>query len=148
MKSMDTNVLLYAINKDCPEHQRCASLVRHALEEPETWIIADQVWFELYRLLRSSTVLDAPLSAAEAAVTIAWYRNKSGWLHCAWDTGMMRTLEGFWGRESFPARRSFDLVLAVTLAHSGVKELHTRNTKDFEPYGLFALANPLATTAP
>ena len=83
MKSMDINVLLYAINRDCPEHQVCASLVRRALGEPESWIIADQVWFELYRLLRNTAVLARPLSGSQAAATVSWYRNKSGWLHCS-----------------------------------------------------------------
>ena len=57
---------------------------------------------------------------------------------------MMRMLEGYWEQESFPARRSFDLVLAVTLANSGVKEFHTRNAKDFELFDFFNLGNPLA----
>ena len=143
MKSMDTNVLLYAINKDCPEHDRCASLVRQALGEAESWVIADQVWFELYRLLRNPAVLSNPLDASDAAATIAWYRNKSGWLHCAWDIGMMGQLEGIWNNDSFPARRSFDLVLAITLKSNGVKEFHTRNTKDFEDAGFLSLVNPI-----
>ncbi len=138
MKSMDTNVLLYAINKDCAEHETCSALVRHALGEAEAWIIADQVWFELYRLLRNPQVLKQPLGAGEAADAVSWYRNKSGWLHCAWDTGMMGQLDGFWKEASFPPRRTFDLVLALTLKTSGVKEFHTRNTKDFDDLGFLA----------
>jgi toxin-antitoxin system PIN domain toxin len=144
MKSLDTNILLYAINKDCPEHTACSDLVRHALGEPEAWIIADQVWFELYRLLRNPRVLSQPLEAPDAAAAVSWYRNKSGWLHCSWDIGMFGQLEGFWKAGSFPARRSFDLVLATTLKNNGVKEFHTRNTKDFEAFDFFTLVNPLA----
>ncbi|MDP3176585.1 MAG: hypothetical protein Q8M76_01695, partial [Spirochaetaceae bacterium] len=105
MKSLDTNILLYAINKDCREHAMCASLVRQALGEPESWIIADQVWFELYRLLRNPAVLPHHLGAGDAAAAVHWYRNKSGWLHCAWETGMMEQLEGVWKDSSFAARR-------------------------------------------
>ncbi len=143
MKSLDTNVLLYSINKDCPEHESCASLIYHALGEPESWIIADQVWFELYRLLRNPAVLPHPLGAEDAATTVYWYRNKSGWLHCAWETNMIGQLEGFWRNPSFPARRSFDLILAITLKNNGVKEFYTRNTKDFESYDFFTIVNPL-----
>jgi uncharacterized protein len=144
MKSMDTNVLLYGINKDCPEHQACSSLVRQALATPESWIIADQVWFELYRLLRNPAVLAHPLGGAQAAATISWYRNRSGWLHCSWEIGMMPMLEAYWIRDSFPPGRTFDLVLAVTLENNGVKELHTRNTKDFELVDSFTVINPMA----
>ncbi len=53
MNSIDTNVFLYAVNTDCPEYQPCRKLIETALESPEAWIISDQVWFELYRLMRS-----------------------------------------------------------------------------------------------
>jgi uncharacterized protein len=142
MKSLDTNILLYAINKDCPEHKACSDLVRHALGEPESWIIADQVWFELYRLLRNPAVLSQPLAAPDAATSVAWYRNKSGWLHCAWETSMSGQLEGLWKDDSLPARRSFDLVLAITLKNSGVRQFYTRNTKDFEAFDFFAVVDP------
>lgn len=143
MKSMDTNILLYALNRDCAEHAACLALVRHALDEPEAWIVADQVWFELYRLLRNGSVLKHPLTAAEAAAAVRWYRDRSGWLHCAWETGMMRQLGDLWGATPFPARRTFDAVLAVTLAHNGVREFYTRNTKDFEGYSAFRAISPL-----
>ncbi|MFA6504853.1 MAG: PIN domain-containing protein [Treponemataceae bacterium] len=143
MKSLDTNLLLYAINEDCPEHENCAALVRDALSENESWIIADQVWFELYRLLRNPAVLAKPLNASEAADTVAWYRQKSGWLHCAWECDLMPRLTELWKLESFPARRSFDLVLAVTLRANGVKQFYTRNPKDFDDLGFFTVTNPL-----
>lgn len=144
MKSLDTNVLLYAINKDCPEHKACASVVEQALKEPESWIIADQVWFELYRLLRNPAVLSHHLGAVDAAAAVYWYRNKTGWLHCAWEIDMMEQVEKVWKDASFAARRNFDLVLAVTLKNSYVKEFYTRNVKDFEAFGFFTLVNPLA----
>jgi toxin-antitoxin system PIN domain toxin len=144
MKSLDTNILLYAINKDCPEHKACSDLIRYALGEPESWIIADQVWFELYRMLRNPAVLSHPLSASDAAASVAWYRNKSGWLHCAWETGMIGQLESIWKDATFPARRSFDLVLALTLKNNRVNQFYTRNTKDFDDFGFFSVMNPLA----
>ena len=70
MKSLDTNILLYSINTDCSEHAICRQLVDKALSEKDSWIVADQVWFELYRLLRNSVVLQNPLTASQAAKTI------------------------------------------------------------------------------
>lgn len=51
MKSLDTNMLLYAINVDCAEHEPARDLVDRALSESDEWIVADQVYFELYGLL-------------------------------------------------------------------------------------------------
>lgn len=143
MKSLDTNVLLYALNADCPEHPRARALIDRTLETPDEWIVAEQVYFELYRLLRNPAVLAAPLPATEAAKTIAWFRDRSGWLHCAYEPGMMNDVSEWWTRDSFHGRATFDLVLGVTLAANGVQELFTRNIHDFLPFGLFALHNPI-----
>ena len=143
MKSLDTNIMLYSINSDCSEHNICRQLVDKALQEKESWIIAEQVWFELYRLLRNSTVLQSPLSASRAADTINWYREKSGWLQCAWEPDMMKDLKSQWEEEDFPARRSFDIILAVTLKTHGVKDFYTQNNKDFDNLEFFNVINPL-----
>ncbi len=143
MNSIDTNIFLYAINIDCPEHKKAAQLIQGALEKPEQWIIADQVWFELYRHLRDPSVLSKPLSAERAATAIEWYRQNSGLLSCAWEPDMMHKLLPFWKKETTPPRNSFDLVLAITLVAHGVDTFYTRNTKDFEAFGLFSLKNPI-----
>jgi predicted nucleic acid-binding protein len=144
LQSMDTNILLYAINADCPEHTVCADFVKTALDRGDEWIVADQVWFELYRLLRNPIVLSKPLSSGEAADTVAWYRNTTGWQHCAWEPRMMAMLASRWALDSFPVRRSFDLILAITLKEHGIEVFHTRNTKDFEGLNYFRVVNPLA----
>jgi len=143
LKSLDTNILLYSINSDCPEYLLCRQLVDKALNEKESWIIADQVWFELYRLLRNPVVLQNPLTATQAAETINWYREKSGWLKCAWEPDMMKELYPIWNKEYFSAKKSFDAVLAVSLKAHGVKDFYTRNIKDFENFNFFSVINPL-----
>jgi predicted nucleic acid-binding protein len=143
VNSIDTNILLYAVNRDCPEHKAGMELVQHALKEPRSWIIADQVWFELYRLLRNPIVLTKPLGADAAADTIEWYRQHSGWLTCAWEPDMMRDILPHLKNKTFAAQNTFDLVLAITLASHGVEVLYTRNTRDFEALGLFDLRNPI-----
>jgi hypothetical protein len=44
----------------------------------------------------------------------------------------------------FPARQTFDLLLAVTLHRNGVNTFYTRNVADFEGYGWFKVIDPLA----
>lgn len=143
MNSLDTNILLYAINSDCIEYKACNALVEQALCEPENWIIADQVWFELYRLLRNPAVLEKPLTASQATDCIKWYRESSLWLQCAWEPEFMKDLYAFLGNNSFPARNSFDLKLAITLKRHGVNTFYTRNVKDFDDLSFFTVLNPL-----
>ena len=143
MKSLDTNILLYAINQDCAEHQICKAVVNKALTERDSWVIADQVWFELYRLLRNPVVLQEPLTAEQAGSCIKWYRESSGWLQCAWEPALMKELYPYWQDNAFSARNSYDLKLAVTLKNHGVTDFYTRNKKDFERLGFFTVHNPL-----
>jgi predicted nucleic acid-binding protein len=53
-----TNYKLYfpGHNVFCPEHSPCRALLENALATPDSWIIADQVWYERYRLLRNPAV--------------------------------------------------------------------------------------------
>jgi toxin-antitoxin system PIN domain toxin len=143
MNSLDTNILLYALNSGCPEHIYCRRLIDRALSEKGQWIVAEQVWFELYRLLRNKAVLENPLDPKHAADVIAWYRNRSGWLHCSWETDMMEELDKIWRGAGFPGRNGFDAVLAVTLKAHGVDTFYTRNIMDFSPFGFFTLIDPI-----
>ncbi len=147
MKSLDTNLLFYSINTLAPEHQRSRVFVQSALADPSQWMVADQVWFELYRLLRNGVIVPRPLSALEADETIDWYRNRSGWSRCAWEPFLMDRLRSRWQKNDFPARRTFDLVLALSLQANGVTDFYTRNTRDFEGLGFTAVIDPLADPA-
>lgn len=143
MQSLDANILLYAINRDCAEHEPCRALVAKALDTPADWVIADQLWFELYRLLRHPGVLQRPLDAATAANTVAWYRDRSGWQPCAWSPSQMPRLHAQWSSADFPARRTFDAVLALTLRANGVTRFYTRNVADFLGVGFAQVVDPV-----
>lgn len=143
MNSLDTNILFYGINQDCSEHKASYEIIESALLNPEQWVIADQVWFELYRLLRNPKVLEHPLSTIEATQVIQWYREQSGWLHCAWEPEFMDELVSVLRNPSFPPHRLFDAVLAITLKAHGVTIFYTRNTKDFQDFNFFQTIDPL-----
>jgi predicted nucleic acid-binding protein len=113
-----------------------------AQSTPSDWVVADQLWFELYRLLRHPNVLQRPLDAATAANTVAWYRDKSGWQQCAWSPAQMPKLQAQWSNPEFPARRTFDAVLAVTLRSNGVTRFYTRNARAFAGAGFAEVIEP------
>jgi len=56
----------------------------------------------------------------------------------------MKQLDEWWKRPDFSARKTFDLVLAITLEQNGVKAFHTRNAKDLDTLGLFEVVDSLA----
>ena len=141
--SLDTNILLYAANEDAPEHEVCKDLLQKVILDPTDWIIADQVYLELYRALRSPRVMSNPLPSKSAARYVATLRDELGISHCGYDSacwkGLIRSLEA----DDFPYRRTHDAVLAATLLNHGVKTFYTRNTKDFDAAGFETLINPV-----
>lgn len=143
MKSLDTNILLYAADEDCPEHEQAISLLNAALSKPDDWILADQVLFELYAGLRHPGVFARPLSAAEATRRVAFLREESGFSLCCHELRSWPAIRAGLAGSAFPRRRTYDLVLAVTLRSNGVTEFYTRNTADFRNAGFRATINPI-----
>lgn len=143
MKSLDTNILLYSLNADCPEYEKSRDCVNAALAKPDDFVIAEQVFFELYSLLRNPKVMEKPLKATQAFEAVRFFRELSGWEHCAFESSFFEILSRFLGDPLFPARRTFDTVLAVTLSMNGVRTFYTRNVKEFKEIGLFETVDPL-----
>ncbi len=143
MKSFDTNLLFYAVNQDSKEHRKAFDFIQVAMKCPQAWIVADQVYFEIYRLLRNPIVLGKPLNATDAASVIRFYRMKSGFLHCAFESEFMEEVLKTMEKRDFPASRTFDLALAVTLKRNGVTEFYTKNRKDFLGFNWFKVFDPL-----
>jgi predicted nucleic acid-binding protein len=144
VKSLDTNVLFYATNLRSSGHDTARQLVERIAAEPEDWILADQVLFEYYRLVRNPAVLAKPLSAAEASRRLHFFRVELGCLHCAYEPRLFDELAALLRGPSFPAASTFDAVLAVTLHGNGVDTFFTRNVKDFERFGWFDVVDPAA----
>jgi uncharacterized protein len=143
MKSLDTNILLYAADQDCREHAAAIQLVNKALQSPAEWILSDQVLFEMYAGLRHPGVFAKPLSAAEAAKRVAFLRDDSGFEFCCYELRSWPMVRAGLAAPAFPRRRTYDFVLAVTLRGNGVTEFYTRNTADFRDSGFQHLINPI-----
>jgi toxin-antitoxin system PIN domain toxin len=143
VNSLDTNVLYYATNTACPEHEKARTLLERVAREPVQWIVADQVLFEYYRLVCNPAVLARPLSSVEAAERLRFFRDELGCRHCAYDLGCWEEAIAGLSRPAFPARQTFDLVLAVTLRRNGVDRFYTRNVSDFEGFAWFQVIDPL-----
>jgi toxin-antitoxin system PIN domain toxin len=142
MISIDTNILLYAQNADCPEH----GAARAFLEDvggSQDMAICELVLVELYLLLRNPAVLSLPLGPAEAAEMCRGYRDNPRW-RLIENAPVMETVWGAAGDAGFARRRIIDLRLALTLQHHGVTELATANVKDFEGLGFTRVWNPVA----
>ncbi len=142
--SIDTNVLLYAANRDCPEHEPCLRLLREAASSPADWVLADQVLLELYKALRNPKILRRPLAAPAAAAHVEKLRSAFGFARCWYEGSCWPSLSEQLRQSGFPYQRTHDAVLASTLRHQGVKIFYTRNTKDFLAAGFDQVIDPVS----
>jgi predicted nucleic acid-binding protein len=143
LSSLDTNILLYAANEDAAEHEVCKNFMQTIVAEPEDWVVADQVYFELYVALRNPKVMERPMSAAQASAHVSTVRNELGIMHCGYRTECWSQAIQSMKEDNFPFRRTHDAVLAATLLAHGVKVFYTRNTKDFLAAGFDQVVNPV-----
>lgn len=144
MNSLDTNVLVYAANASCPEHEAALALVEKMLANPSDWILADQVLWEFYKALRHPRILEKPRTASQAAAHVRFLRETSGVAFCAYDPHCFPEIIARLESKQFPYQRTHDVVLGATLRANGVKVFYTRNTKDFADAGFTRLIDPFS----
>lgn len=143
MKSLDTNILIYAVNSSCKEHNRARAIYEDLLSNPADWIVADQVLFEFFTALQNPNILAKPLSKHKALEQVRFLREESGAMCCAYEVSAWNSLVTMLGASKDKNRIIFDYVLAITLKINGVKTFYTRNKKDFESLDLFEVVNPI-----
>ena len=143
MNSLDTNILIYAVNSGCQEHASAKLIYEAMLLDSDQWLISDQVLFEFYRGLRNCKILARPLNHRQAFHQIQFLREESGVHHCAYETTFWKDLTREFLETDRKSSHIFDRVLAVTLRQNGVERFYTRNKNDFEGFGFKALINPI-----
>lgn len=142
MLSIDTNILLYAQNRDCAEHPAAMAFLA-ACSGRDDVAICELVLVELYQLLRNPAVLEEPLGPGEAVEVCQGFRGNPRWALIE-NAPVMGAVWGHARERGFARRRLFDARLALTLRHHGVTDLATRNTKDFDGFGFDRLLDPIA----
>ncbi|TVQ48682.1 MAG: PIN domain-containing protein [Gammaproteobacteria bacterium] len=141
MLSLDTNILLYAHNRDCAEHQRARPFIEHCAARDDL-AICELVLVELYQLLRNPAVLTHPLNAPDAAAVCTAWRSNPRWALVE-NAPVMDQVWAIAQRPGIARRAVFDARIALTLRHHGITEFATRNVPDFEGFGFTRLINPI-----
>ena len=142
MISVDTNILLYAQNANCPEHGAARDYLL-GIARSQDVALCELVLVELYLLLRNPAVVRKPLGSADAAEICQGYRGNPRW-RLIENAPVMGTVWAAAREKGFARRRIIDLRLALTLQHHGVTALATANVKDFEGLGFERVWNPVA----
>lgn len=142
MLSIDTNILLYAQNQDSPENGAAVAFLDECSSRNDV-AICELVLVELYQLLRNPAVVERPLTAAEAVETCRAFRSNPRWALVE-NAPIMNKVWEIAAQTATARRKVFDARIAFTLRHHGVRELATRNVKDFNQFGFDRVWDPLA----
>ena len=145
MISLDTNILLPAVESGNADHGRAAAFV-DSLGERDDVAVSEFVLLELYNLLRNPAVLARPLSASAAVDVCEAFREHPRWQIIGFPTDSRVFHDALWPRlreKSFARRRAYDWRAALSMLRQGVTELATVNVKDFEGFGFARVWNPL-----
>jgi toxin-antitoxin system PIN domain toxin len=141
---VDTNLLLYAVNPDSPDHARARALLDAWRRGERTWFLT---WGIVYEFLRVSTHgavfprpldlptahawLDAVLASPRAALLVETER------HAEVLAEVIR------GHPRLRGNPVHDLHTAVLMREHGVREVRTADT-DFHQFPFLEVVNPLA----
>lgn len=145
MISLDTNILLPAIESGNAHHSRAAEFLE-SLQDRDDVAICEFILLELYVLLRNPAVLGKPLSASAAADVCEAFRQHPRWQVIGFPPASRDFHDAFWPKlrqETFARRRAYDWRAALVLIQQGVTEFATANEKDFRDFGFKRVWNPL-----
>jgi len=143
MLSCDSNILFYAANPVCPEHKAATRFLDIA-QSSET-VICELALVELYVLHRNPSITVRAATAQQAVAAIQVLR-QGPFRIVDYPGGLMSEVWWHAGQPNTAPRRIYDIRLAVTLRHFGVRRFATRNVKDFQGLGFDEVFDPIAST--
>ena len=143
MIACDTYILFPALEASHPDHG-AARVWLESMVGNESFALCELVLTEVYTLLRNAAICAKPLSDAAAVALIENLRGNPAWLLL--DHPGPGLMDKVWGvaRQTESARRIYDIRLALTLRHAGVRSFATANIRDFRSFGFEKVWNPLA----
>ena len=140
---VDTNLLLYAVNRDCPEHVPARAFLDGVLGDAGVWYVTEGICYEFLRVSTHRRVFPSPLLAKEALGFLEILLASPGMALLGPGPGHWRTLRQL--VESIHAPEGnlfFDLRTAVLMRENGVRTVYSADT-DLLQFPGIEVVNPL-----
>ena len=144
---VDTNILLYAADRDAPEHAACRDLVLKWRAGTSPWYLTWGIIYEFLRVATHRNVFRKPLTLSEA-----W-----GFIEAVLASPSVRVLvetdrhdhlasEVFDGMPAMVGNLLFDAHAAILMQEHGVKRIYTRDS-DFRRFPFLEVVDPMHVSA-
>jgi uncharacterized protein len=137
---IDTNVLVYALDADAPQHAASRALLETAREGSTTLYVTSQILCEFYSVVTNARRVAKPRSPDDASNTVS---DVITFLHVLPIPAY--TVEGWLSllrRHPVTGGDIFDLQIIASMQANGVQRIYTFNTDDFEAFPELSVVTP------
>jgi uncharacterized protein len=140
---VDTNILLYAVNPDAPEHEAARGLLEQWRAEDRPWFLTWRIFYEFLRVSTHRAVFSKPLDATSAREFLrVLMLSPSADFLVETERHEQVLDEVIRAHPRLAGNVTHDLHIAVLMREHGVPEIRTADT-DFRQFRFLEVVNPL-----
>ena len=138
---VDTNVLVYALDADAPQHAAARALLEAGRDDPAaTLFVTSQILCEFYSIVTNPRRVSKPRTAAEAMTALS---GLLAFLHvlpvpARAVGGLLDLLR----RHPVTGGDVFDLQIVATMQANSIQRIYTFNTADFAVFSELSVVTP------
>ena len=142
---IDTNILLYAANRDADQHEAARKFLYHAADSSDLWYFTEGILYEFLRVTTHPRVFDQPLSWHEAMAFLQPFLGSDRFDIIGAEAGHWRVLHDLLGTLTHPSGNLFfDIRTAALMLEHGIRSIYTTDT-DFLQFRGLEVVNPIST---
>lgn len=144
MYAIDTNILIYAHNKDSVFHNDASAFVERLMNEHDeegnlSICVPSQVLTEFINVITRQD-LEKPLSLSEAIELVEEYINSDIRIIHQRESQINTLIDLL--RSTKSRKKIFDVALVATLKDNNIEGIYTVNTSDFKDFDFLKVKNP------
>jgi len=141
---VDTNVLLYAADRDAPEHAKCRALLEGWREQSSPWYLTWGIVYEFLRVATHPKVFRTPFALRDAwGFVEAILAAPSAGMLIETDQHQQVAAEVFAEMPDVAGNLVFDAHIAILMREHGIKTIYTRDT-DFNRFPFLDVVDPIS----
>jgi hypothetical protein len=140
---VDTNILIYAADKDSPDHGRCRALLEQWRAQATPWYVTWGIVYEFLRVVTHPRVLTRPLPPAHAWLFLdALFAAPQLRILTETDRHRHVAAEVFAEVPDITGNLVFDAHTAVLMRENGLRVIYTRDA-DFNRFPFLDTIDPI-----
>jgi len=141
---VDTNILLYAADRDAPEHVKCRSLLESWREQSAPWYLTWGIVYEFLRVTTHPNIFRKPLALGDAWTFVeAVLAAPSVGILLETEHHQQVAADVVAEMPDLNGNIVFDAHTAILMREHGIKTIYTRDT-DFNRFRFLDVIDPIS----